>query len=362
MSDETRSIEEQRRAIDEIDDRILELLGARAERNAAIGKLKASSASTVWVPSRELDIVERLERQNAGLFPTEAIRNVFREIISASRSLQRSVTVSYLGPQGTYTHEAAMKRFGHMAEFVPVGTSPEIFECVESGRCEFGVVPVENSSEGIVSHTLDLLVDSALTICAEIQVPIHHDLLVKSGGLRDITAVYSHPQGLAQCRKWLALNLPNAPQFSAHSTAQAAERVSREPGGAAIASPVAAEIYGLEVVQSRIEDTPDNTTRFLVIGKTAPAPSARDVTSLLFSTRRDEVGTLYRALQPFADNGVNLTRIESRPTKRRAWEYLFFCDFEGNTSEPAVARAVEELRARCDFLKVLGSYPRAESV
>ena len=324
-----------------------------------IGRLKASDQAAVYVPGRELDILERLEAENPGPFPTSAIRNVFREIISAAVSLQRGVKVAYLGPPATYTHQAATQQFGQMAALLPESTIGAIFAVVESESAEFGVVPVENSSEGVVSHTLDLFVESPLTICAEIHVAVHHDLLSRTGDLQQIRAVYSHPQALAQCRGWLDLNLPDAPQHPTSSTALAAERAADDEQLAAIASPVAAHLYGLETVRSGIEDTADNATRFLVIGRTPPKPSSRDITSLLFSIKRDQVGALYQALEPFAKHGVNLTRIESRPTRVRAWEYIFFCDFEGHLSDPEVEKAIDELRPRCDFVKVLGSYPRA---
>ena len=346
--------------IDAIDDQLLGLLNARATCNAEIGQLKAADRERVFVPARELEIFERLENANPGPFPTSAIRNVFREIISASVSLQRGVKVAYLGPQGTYTHQASIQQFGQMAELVPAATIAEIFGQVGADRAEYGVVPVENSNEGVVSHTLDLFVESPLTICAEIHVGVHYHLLSKDGELSRIEAVHSHPQSLAQCRGWLEMNLPDVPQHSTHSTAQAAERASRDPSIAAIASPVAGELYGLAVVRAGIEDNRENTTRFLVISKQQPPPSARDITSLLFSIKRDQVGALHAALEPFARHSVNLTRIESRPTKARAWEYVFFCDFEGHADDPAVGAAIAELRPRCDFVKVLGSYPRAE--
>lgn len=361
MSDNDKKIAEWRVKIDEIDDRILDLLNERARCNEQIGRLKSESVAPPCVPGRERDIVERLERHNPGPFPTAAIRNVFREIFSASVALQRGVKVAYLGPPATYTHQAAIQQFGQMADLIPRGTTAEIFEAVETGIADFGVVPIENSNEGVVSHTLDLLVDSPLTLFAEIHVAVHHDLLSRSGDLARIEAVYSHPQALAQCRGWLEANLPNVPQHSTHSTALAAEQVSRDERAAAIASPVAATLYGLQVVRSGIEDHPNNTTRFLVVSQHAPKPSQRDITSLLFSIKRDQVGALYKALEPFFENGVNLTRIESRPTKVRAWEYVFFCDFEGHVDQPNVAQAIAELRPRCDFVKVLGSYPQAES-
>jgi chorismate mutase/prephenate dehydratase len=284
---------------------------------------------------------------------------VFREIISACITLQRSVSVAYLGPPATYTHQAAIQQFGQMAELRPAATTDAIFAQVEAGEVEFGVVPIENSNEGVVSHTLDLFVDSPLTIAAEIHVPIHHDLLSKSGDLRAVRAVHSHPQALAQCRAWLELNLPNVPQQTTHSTARAAELASHNDEIAAIASPVAAELYGLRTVHSGIEDRLDNTTRFLVLALKPPRRSSRDITSILFSIKRDQVGALYKALEPFYQHGVNLTRIESRPTRVRAWEYVFFCDFEGHVEDENVAAAIAELRPRCDFVKVLGSYPEA---
>lgn len=360
MTDIQTSIDTLRAEIDRIDDRILELLDERARHVAEIGKRKEADRSAVYVASRELEIFERLERRHAGPFPKRAIRNVFREIISASRSVERGVGVAYLGPEATYTHQAGIQQFGHMADFQPAATTDEIFRMVEEGRTEYGVVPVENSSEGVVSHTLDLFVESPLTISAEIHVAIHHDLVSQSGDLRNVRVVCSHPQALAQCRGWLDLNLPDAEQQPTPSTALAAERASRKEEIAAIASPVAAEIYGLRVVRSGIEDHPNNTTRFLVIGRNPPQRSSRDITSLLFSIKRDEVGALHRALEPFSRHHVNLTRIESRPTKVRAWEYVFFCDFEGHVEDDNVAQAIGELRPRCDFVKVLGSYPRAE--
>ncbi len=346
--------------VDAIDLRILELLNQRTERTNEIGRQKAVDGATPFVPARELEIFERLERAAQGPFPKTAVRKVFREIISASIALQRGVSVSYLGPPATYTHQAAIQQFGQMADLRPAATTDAIFEQVESGQSEFGVVPIENSNEGVVSHTLDLFVDSPLTIAAEIHVPIHHDLLSKSGELRAIRAVHSHPQALAQCRAWLELNLPNVPQQTTHSTALAAELAARSEEIAAIASPVAAELYALRVVHSGIEDRVDNMTRFLVISRRPPKRSSRDITSILFSIKRDQVGALYKALEPFYQHAVNLTRIESRPTRVRAWEYVFFCDFEGHIDDERVDAAIKQLRPRCDFVKVLGSYPEAE--
>lgn len=354
------SIQKQRKKIDRIDEKILELLNERAQAAIEIGRAKEAGSSAVFAASRELDIFERLEERNPGPFPSEAVRTVFREIISVSYSLEKGMKVAYLGPAATYTHQAAIQQFGRMVEFIPATTIADIFDVVASGRAAYGVVPVENSNEGIVSHTLDLFVESPLTISAEIHVPIHHDLLSVSGDLSKIEAVHSHPQPLAQCRHWLELNLPNTPQHTTHSTAQSAERARLDGSIAAIASPVCADMYSLKVVRSGIQDNRENTTRFLVISKSAAKPSQRDVTSLLFSIKRDQVGALYHALEPFQRHGVNLTRIESRPTRSRAWEYVFFADFEGHRDDPEVAAALSELTPNCDFVKVLGSYPRAK--
>jgi chorismate mutase/prephenate dehydratase len=359
--DPERAIEGLRAKIDAIDEEILELLNRRAECFVQVGRVKAETRTAPFVPAREIEIFERLERGNAGPFPTSAIRNVFREIISASISVQGGVKIGYFGPRATYTHQAALQQFGSMAEFRPFTTIDEIFAAVAAGEAEYGVVPVENSSEGVVSHTLDLFVESPLTIYAEIHVAIHHDLLSKEDDLKAVRLVCSHPQALAQCRAWLDLNLPGVAQEPTSSTAAAAERAAREPGVAAIASPVAATLYHLTALRSSIEDDPNNTTRFLVIASEPPRRSSRDVTSLLFSIKRDQVGALYSALEPFAQHGVNLTRIESRPTRVRNWEYVFFCDFEGHVEDPNVREAIDQLRPRCDFVKVLGSYPRAEA-
>lgn len=359
--DPTLVIERLRREIDAIDDQILDLLGQRSERNAEIGQIKAASGIAIFAPARELSIYQRLEAQNRGAFPTQAIRSVFREIISASIALQKGVRVAYLGPQGTYTQQAAIQQFGSMAELRATATISEIFEQVERETCDYGVVPIENSSEGIVTNTLDLLVDSPVLIFAEILIPVEHQLLSQTGDITKVRSVASHAQGLAQCRQWLEVNLPGVALYPTSSTAQAAERASRDPDVAAIASAVCMRLYDLRVIRSGIQDHAGNVTRFLALSTRASAPSGADLTSILFSTRRDEAGTLCRALEPFAENGVNLTRIESRPMKVRAWEYIFFCDFEGHVTDPHVASAIEAVTQRCDFIKVLGSYPRAEA-
>lgn len=353
-----KDLEPLRRQIDEIDDQILDLLNRRAQVVLRVGEAKAGEKKDFYVPSRERAIYERLTSRNPGPFPTEAIRRVFREIISASLSLEQPMKVAFLGPQATFTHVAAMQQFGFSAQLVTQKSIPAVFEEVARGRADYGVVPVENSNEGVVSHTLDMFMESELKINAEILLEISHDLLSLSGRLEDIRRVISHPQALGQCRRWLEENLPDLPLTDVASTALAAQMAAEDQTTAAIASEAAAALYGLKVVKRKIEDNPNNFTRFLVIGRKTPEPSGRDKTSLMFSVK-DEPGILYRMLEPFSKRNINLSKIESRPLKKKAWEYIFFLDLEGHVEEEAVRAAVEELKGHCQFLKVLGSYPRA---
>jgi chorismate mutase / prephenate dehydratase len=348
-----------RQQIDEIDDRILELLNRRAEVVIEVGRAKAGQQQDFYVPSRELAIYERLTAGNPGPFPAEGIRRVFREVISASLALEHPMKVAFLGPMATFTHVAAMQQFGFSAHLVPQKSIPAIFEEVVRGRADYGVVPVENSNEGIVSHTLDMFMESDLQINAEILLEISHDLLSVSGNLDEVRKVVSHPQALAQCRNWLEENLPDIPLVDVASTALAAQMVAEDATAAAIASEMAATLYGLSVAKKKIEDNPNNFTRFLIIGRKVPGCSGRDKTSIMFSVK-DEPGILYRMLEPFSKRAINLSKIESRPMKKKAWEYIFFLDIEGHMVEENVQAAVEDLRAHCQFLKVLGSYPRAK--
>jgi len=343
--------------IDAIDDQILDLLNRRAEVVIAVGKAKAGQQREFYVPSREQAIYERLCGQNPGPFPSEAIRKVFREIISASLSLEQPMKVAFLGPPATFTHAAAMQQFGLSAQLSAQKSIPAVFDDVARGRAPYGVVPVENSTEGVVSHTLDMFMESELKINAEILLEISHDLLSRSGRLADVKKIVSHPQALAQCRQWLEENLPDIPLVDVASTALAAQMVTEDESAAAIASEMAASLYGLRTVRKKIEDNPNNFTRFLVIGKNTPVPSSKDKTSIMFSVK-DEPGILYRMLEPFSKRGINLSKIESRPMKKKAWEYIFFLDMEGHVDDPQVTEAVQELRGYCQFLKVLGSYPR----
>jgi chorismate mutase/prephenate dehydratase len=344
--------------IDSIDDQILELLNRRAKVVLDVGRAKSGESREFYVPSREQAIYARLTGANPGPFPNEAVRKVFREIISASLALELPMKVAFLGPQTTFTHVAAMRQFGLSAQLVPMKSIPAVFEEVERGRAHYGVVPVENSTEGVVNHTLDMFISSDLQVIAEVLLEISHDLLSRSGRLEQIGKVVSHPQALAQCRRWLEENLPDVPLVDVASTAAAAQMAAEDETVAAVASHAAADQYGIQVVKGKIEDNPNNYTRFLVIGKKTPEKSGHDKTSLMFSVK-DEPGILYRMLEPFSKRQINLAKIESRPMKQKAWEYIFFLDLEGHVTDPPVADAIEELRSCCHFLKVLGSYPLA---
>jgi chorismate mutase/prephenate dehydratase len=352
-------IDDLRNSIDAVDSRLLECLNERARLVIEVGRLKQAASKDFHVPSREREIYERLTANNPGPFPNESIRSVFREIISASLALEAPMTVAFLGPKATFSHLAAMHQFGLSAELVPQKSIPAVFEEVEKGRALYGVVPVENSTEGVVSHTLDMFMESELKIGAEVLLEVSHFLLSKTGRMEDIKKVYSHPQPLAQCRKWLEENLPHIPVVDVASTTLAAQIVSEDYSAAAIASEYAASVYDLKVVRERIEDQVNNFTRFLVIGKKLVEESGDDKTSLMFAVK-DEPGILYRMLAPFACRGVNLCKIESRPMKKKAWEYIFFLDLLGHVSDLQVQAAVEELKGFCQFVKLLGSYPRAK--
>jgi len=345
--------------IDALDDRIMECLNRRAALVIEVGRLKSAKKGEFHVPSREREIYDRLTANNRGPFPNEGLRSVFREIISASLALEAPMKVAFFGPKATFTHLAAMQQFGLSAEQVPQKSIPAVFEEVGKGRAQYGVVPVENSTEGMVSHTLDMFMESDLKINAEVLLEIHHYLLSRTGRLEDIRKVYSHLQPIAQCREWLAENLPNIPVVDVASTAVAAQIVSEDYTAAAIASELAASMYDLKIVRERIEDQVNNFTRFLVIGKKLAESSGDDKTSLMFSVK-DEVGILYRMLEPFAKRGINLSKIESRPLKKKAWEYIFFLDLMGHIADSVIAEAVQELKQCCQFVKVLGSYPRAK--
>ncbi|MBI3072918.1 MAG: prephenate dehydratase [Deltaproteobacteria bacterium] len=347
-----------RAEIDRIDEAIVRLLNERADVVMRVGEFKQQNRIAFYAPQREREVFDRISEANAGPFPSDALRAVYREIVSACLALEKPLRVAYLGPEATFTHLACKEHFGLSAVFAAQKGIPDVFEEVARERADFGVVPIENSTEGVVSHTLDTFVDSDLVITAEVLLAVSHHLLTKTGTLSSVRKVFSHPQALAQCRRWLDRNLPGVPLIDVASTALAAELASRDLDSGAVAGELAAQLYDLRIVENRIEDSPQNFTRFLVVGREATPRTGSDKTSLMFSVK-DSPGILYRALKPFHDNAVNLTKIESRPSKKRAWEYIFFIDLDGHGDDAAVADAISTLRASCQMLRVLGSYPKA---
>ncbi len=350
-----------RQRIDGIDDQLLELVSERARLAEQVARAKAQrgEALKVYRPEREAEILRRLTEQNRGPLTDEQVTVLFREVMSACRALQQPLTVAFLGPRGTFTEEAASKHFGHDAGMSPQTTIGGVFREVESGAAHYGVVPVENSSEGVVSHTLDRFLDSGLAIVGEVELRIHHALASHAGGLTTVRRVYSHQQGLSQCRAWLDSHLPGVERFPVSSTAEAARLASEEPEAAAIASEAAAERYGLPLLQAQIEDHHGNTTRFLVLGLHSPPPSGHDKTSLVVSSP-NRSGLLFRLLEPLASAGIDMTRIESRPARQQGiWEYVFFIDVLGHAEDPRIREALEQMRQRASLFRILGSYPRA---
>ncbi|MBW1697395.1 MAG: prephenate dehydratase [Deltaproteobacteria bacterium] len=351
-------INEIRAAIDGIDRQILNLINQRLEYAKAIGKAKALQGEQVLDPARESRLIRRLSEMNRGPLSERALHHIYTEIIAASREIQSPQKVAYLGPEATFTHLAAINHFGRSVSFSPQPSIQDTFQEVEKGSFDFGVVPVENTIEGAVNYTLDLFYESNLKICAEIYLPISHDLLSNAGSYDAIRIIYSHPHAFAQCRQWLRKHLPNCMLVDCNSTAEAARQAADEPKTAAIASREAARIYNLEVLASRIEDRSRNITRFLVIGKNEVRATGADKTSILFVTAHVP-GALYKVLTPIAEAGVNLLKLESRPSKYENWSYVFFLDMEGHISEPFVRQTLEKMKQLCLFLKYLGSYPRA---
>jgi chorismate mutase/prephenate dehydratase len=349
-------LEKLRRQIDEIDNEILELLNRRSDIVLSIAHIKRNENAKYYSPEREREILERLMALNKGPFPNETLKVIYREILSASLSLEEPLKVACLGPLATFTHLAALRHFGSSALFVPVGSIKDVFDSVESGKAEFGVVPIENSNEGVISYTLDLFMDYDLKVSAEVMLDITHNLLSQSGDKTKIKRVYSFSPATAQCRRWIQVNLTGIPVVEATSTANAAELASQDADAAAIASELAAKIYNLQFVERSIEDNKHNFTRFLVISKDFPKKSGKDKTSLMFSIK-DKPGALYDILEPFKKAKINLTKIESRPSKRKAWEYIFFVDMEGHIEDKKLRKAVEALKENCLYLKILGSYP-----
>jgi chorismate mutase/prephenate dehydratase len=350
-------IDKLRQEIDRIDEELAVLIDKRASAARQIGELKGASGA--YRPERESQIINKVA-QNARVLSAERMSAVFREIISACRGLEEVIRVSYLGPEGTFSEQAVRKHFGGAVEALALPSVDEAFRRCESGAAHFAVVPAENSTEGVVGRTLDLLVATPLRICGEIELRVQQHLLSRTDALREVKRVYSHSQSLAQCNGWLSQNLPNAERVPVASNAEAAQRAAREAGAAAIAGQAAAERYGLDALARSIEDDPNNTTRFLVLGKLNPGPSGRDRTSLVMSAE-NKPGAVHALLTPLAEHGVSMSRIESRPARLRTalWEYLFFIDLEGHEKDARVAAALVALSAQAPFLRILGSYPMA---
>jgi chorismate mutase/prephenate dehydratase len=346
-----------RKKIDKIDDEIVELLNRRSGIVLDVGKIKRSQKVRFYKPDRERQILERLTSRNGGPFPNDALKVIYREILSASVSLEEPLKVACLGPLATFSHLAALRHFGSSAHFLPLGSIKEVFEAVDRGDAEYGVVPIENSTEGVVSSTLDMFIDYDLKMTAEIILEVSHNLLSKAGTLSAVKRIYSIPIATAQCRRWLETSMPGVPLFDATSTAGAAETAAKDRQSAAIASELAAKIYDLGILARNIEDSRHNVTRFLVISKEFPPRTGNDKTSVMFSIK-DRPGSLYDILLPFKRAKINLTKIESRPSKRKAWEYIFFVDMEGHVEDKKVLRSIEQLKEGCLYLKILGSYPQ----
>jgi len=346
-----------RKKIDNLDAKIIGLLNDRADITLSIGLEKIKNKKPIYAPARESDVLKRIKSLNAGPIKNESIEAIYREIMSASLSLEKPLRIAYMGPEATFSHLASLKKFGSSVGHVACDNVAEVFSKVENSDCDYGVVPIENSIEGVVTHTMDLLVESDLKICSQVLLNVTHQLMSK-GDLSQIKEIYSHPQILGQCRGWLMKNLPKAHLIPTVSSTKAAQMVKDKKHAACIASEVAASLYGLTILKKNIQDSSHNITRFLVISTMDVPPTGKDRTSVVFSIK-DKIGALHAMLTPFMKHKINLTKIESRPSKKKAWDYYFFVDFEGHQSDPRIARALAQLEGMCKFLKILGSYPDA---
>jgi len=361
VSTDNSELEPLRRRIDEIDQQLIRLLNERAQCALDVGRIKQAHAGDTTLyfyrPERVAQILDKLQAQNPGPLSNEDLGRLYREILSCCLNLEQPLTVAFLGPAGTYTQAAAVKQFGQFAKCIPLGSIDEVFREVESEAVMYGVVPVENSTEGMVNHTLDCFMVSTLRVCAEVELPIHQ-CLMKGADELPINEILSHSQSLAQCRSWLDQHYPNAPRTVVSSNGEAARLVSEQPGKAAVAGEAAANLYGLRILVRNIEDQPDNKTRFLVLGKQIVGPSGADKTSILVSTR-NEPGALFHVLEPLQQHGISLTRIETRPARSGNWSYVFFIDFDGHETDEPVQLALEQVRSVALSVRVLGSYPQA---
>jgi chorismate mutase/prephenate dehydratase len=345
-----------RQQIDAIDAQILDLLNQRAQVAQQVGHVKAETNAPVFRPEREAQVLRSVAERNPGPLHDVDVQTVFREVMSACRALERRVTVAYLGPVGTFSEQAVYQQFGHAVEGMPCASIDEVFRATEAGTADFGVVPIENSSEGVVNRTLDLLLQTTLTISGEVSINVHHSLMTRSGTMNDVKIICAHSQALAQCQVWLNQHYPNIERMAVASNGEAARLAGEDSAMAAIASEIAGQNYKLQVVKAHVQDDPHNRTRFAVIGRLLTTPSGEDQTSLVLSVQ-NKAGAVYNLLAPLAKHGVSMTRFESRPARMGTWEYYFYVDVEGHLKDRKVADALGELKDNAAFFKVLGSYP-----
>ena len=359
-----KALQELRDQIDDIDQRLLELFNQRASCAVSVAEVKRESSEhpedviNFFRPDREAQVIQSIKSLNQGPLSDDEVGRLIREVMSACLALEQPLKIAFLGPEGTFTQSAALKHFGHSVSTVPMSSIPDVFNSVESGHADFGLVPVENSTEGVISHTLDMFIESGLLICGEVEIQIHHHLANLSQDASQIKHIYSHQQSFAQCRRWLDQNFPGLERIPVSSNGEAARLAKEEPGAAAICGLPAVEAFDLKICVENIEDLSDNTTRFVVIGKQDVDPSGSDKTSLLIATKNNP-GALLGLLQPLADNGISMNKIESRPSPDRKWEYVFFIDIDGHQQDKDVIQAFYELKQQAARFKILGSYPKA---
>jgi chorismate mutase/prephenate dehydratase len=362
MSDD--ALEKLRERIDTIDAQLLDLFNQRAACAVDVAAVKRELSDSpdetidFFRPDREAQVIKRIQSMNRGPLSDDEVGRLIREVMSACLALEQPLKIAYLGPEGTFTQSAALKHFGHSVSTAPMSSIPDVFAAVESAHANYGLVPVENSTEGVISHTLDMFIDSRLKVCGEVEIPIHHLLANKSQDISRIRHIYSHQQSFAQCRRWLDQNFPSAERIPVSSNAEAARLAALEDDAAAICGLPAVEIFDLKICYQNIEDLPDNTTRFVIIGKQDIGPSGNDKTSLLISTK-NVPGALLGLLQPLADHGISMNKIESRPAQGHKWAYVFFIDIDGHQQDSNVVEALNELKQQAALFKILGSYPKA---
>ncbi len=362
MSDKT--LQELRNQIDEIDEKLLALFNQRAGCAVSVAEVKRAASSNpgdaidFFRPDREAQVIKRIKSLNPGPLSNDEVGRLIREVMSACLALEQPLKIAYLGPEGTFTQSAALKHFGHSVSTVSMSSIPDVFSAVESEHADYGLVPVENSTEGVISHTLDMFIDSNLKVCGEVEIRIHHHLVSQTQDVSQIEYIYSHQQSFAQCRRWLDQNFPGIERIPVSSNAEAARLAKEDVTVAAICGMPAVEVFDLKICYENIEDLPDNTTRFVIIGHQDIDASGSDKTSLLISAK-NRPGALLSLLQPLADNGIDMNKIESRPAPERKWKYIFFVDVDGHQSEPDVEKALQELKQQAALFKILGSYPKA---